>query len=145
MIHKTEKFKLLDIDGKIVEFESMPYSFDLEENVLIARFGKEKIEEFANTHMLTFKIRLEHIKEDFPKLLQGDLSRIDFGKQTGEYYDELRRVYCFFLEYDSNVQLRQSEQLKEMLASNIETLKTILASTPENISGLMKGKSTTNS
>jgi hypothetical protein len=143
MTHATEKFKFVDVDGNVVEFESTPYSFDLEEKVLVNRFGKEKIEEFANTHALNFKIKLDHIKEDFPKLLQGDLSRIDFSKQSGEYYDELRRVYCFFLEYDSNAQLRLSEALKKTLASNIETLKTIMNSMPESILEAASGKNIT--
>ena len=145
MIHKTEKFKFIDIDGKEVIFESVPYSFDLEENVLIHRFGKEKIEEYANKHILNFKIRLDHIKEDFPKLLVGDCSRIDFGKQSGDYYDELRRVYYFFLEYDSNAQLRQSELLSETIASNLKTLKMTLAGMQEITSALQKDKTITNS
>jgi len=145
MAHKTEKFKFLDIDGKEVEFESAPYCFDLEENVLIKRFGKELIEEFAKTHILNFKIRYDHIKEDFSKLLIGDFNRVDLGKQSGDYYEELRRVYYFFLEYDSNAQLRQSELLSETIASNLKTLKTTLAGMQEITSALQKDKTITNS
>ena len=96
-------------------------------------------------HVLEFAIKLEHIKNDFPKLLKGDLSGINWKEQSGKYYDELRRVYSFFLDYDSNVQLRQSVQLKETLALSIKEMQTILTSMPENISEIVKGKNITSS
>ena len=65
-MHNNEKFKFLDKDGNEKEFESVPYSFDLEENVLVSRFGKDTLEEFARTHVLNFKITADNIKEDFP-------------------------------------------------------------------------------
>ena len=146
-MHNTTKFKFLDNDGKEVEFESVPYSFDLEEKVLEARFGKDTLEEFAKTHVLNFKIRFEHVEEDMPKLLVGNLSNINFKTQPdfGEknYYEEIRKVYYFFLEYDSNAQLRLSEQLKETLASSIKTLKVTLDGMPEIISTAVKDKNTT--
>jgi hypothetical protein len=144
-MHNSEKFKFLDKDGNEKEFESVPYSFDLEDNVLVNRFGKDTLEEFVRTHILNFKITADHIKEDFPRLLVGDLSIINFRKQEGQYYDEMRKVYYFFLEFDSNAQLRLSKQLAETIASNLETLKTTLDGISKTISIPVSGKNIINS
>jgi len=127
MEYVAEKFRFIDMEGKVKEFESVPYSFDMEENIIIKRFGKETIEEFAKTHLLNYKIHLADIKEDFPKLLQGDLSNIDLGKQSGQYFDEIKRVYHFYLEYDSNIQLRLSGKLTETIISNLNEMKSVLS------------------
>jgi hypothetical protein len=135
MSHYTETFAFINKAGKEVELESVPYSIEIEDDVLVKRFGREALDSFAKTHTLNYKITLEHIKEDFPKLLSpgSAVKNIDWRKQAGKYYDEMKRVYYFFLEYDSNAQLRQLESLKTTTLSSIEALKKILTSTPESI------------
>ena len=133
MDHYTEKFKFIDIHGAEREVESVPYSFKIEK-ILVERFGQESIDEFLKTHVFNHRLKINEVQEDMTRLLELGDFEIDFTLQEGKYFDELKRAYFFFIEYDSNASLRQSQQLKETLASSIATLKTTLSSMPEGFS-----------
>lgn len=98
---------------------------------LVNRFGEEALEKFNKTGVLDKDIKLSDIEEDFPKLLKGKGIRSIVWKE--QIYDTLLEVYVFFIKYKRNALLRNIESEKEMLASNLETLQTIISSLPENI------------
>lgn len=130
MNHKTEIFKFKDSKSKVVELKTVDYTFEVYE-ILVNRFGEEALEKFNKTGVLDKDIKLSDIEEDFPKLLKGKGIRSIVWKE--QIYDTLLEVYVFFIKYKRNALLRNIESEKEMLASNLETLQTIISSLPENI------------
>lgn len=144
MIHTTEKFLFADKEGKEVEISSVPYSFVIED-ILIKRFGKKALDEFAATHRLNYNITLKDAEEDLPQLLSVGSVNINWSTQQGKYFDEMCRVYYFFLQYKSNAQLRVLQSQSEILRLSLETMKTIFSSMPENILASMKAENTEDS
>lgn len=129
MDHKTETFRFKDVRGKDVEIQSKPYTFKLEE-VLTKRFGVDKMLQINDTGKLNHTVNLSDVVEDFPKLLILGKTKINWADQE---YDELQRVYYFFLEYKRNASLRHFTRESEILRSNIAELKNMLLSTSGSI------------
>lgn len=129
MNHKTEVFRFKDVRGKFVEIQSRPYTFRLEE-VLTKRFGMEKLLQINETGKLNYTVSLSDVKEDFPKLLDLGQAKINWADQE---YDELQRVYYFFLEYKRNANLRHFTRESEILRSNITELRNLLLSASGSI------------
>lgn len=130
MNHATQTFKFKDPKSKVVELKTVDYTFAVYE-ILVNRFGEEALEKFNKTGVLDKDIKLSDIEEDFPKLLKGKGIRSIVWKE--QIYDTLLEVYVFFIKYKRNALLRNIESEKEMLASNLGTLQTIINSLPENI------------
>jgi len=128
MKHKNKVFSFVNKNDEKVEFESMDYSFGIQE-LLIDRFGEETLKTYYSTGILNHTLRLSEAKEDLPKLLKGDVSVIDLEKE----YDEVVEVYDFFLKYEKNAWLRRAESEKEMIASAIREIQKLVTSIPEDI------------
>lgn len=143
MNHDIERFCFADKSQKEVVVSSKPYSFEIEE-VLVKRFGRDVLDRYAKTHNLKFDITLKEVEEDFPQLLDGNLKRIDWKKQSGKHFDEMMRVYYFFLEYKLNAQLRALTSQEEILRSSLETMKQVLNLMPESFLDELKLMATVN-
>ncbi len=137
--HKIEIFRFVK-DGNEVEVKSKPYTFAIEE-VLVKRFTKEKLHTFNQTGKFDAEIELDAIQEDFPKLL-NEVDGINWQNQD---YDELLRVYLFFIAYKRNALLRRFELEKKTLFSDLETMSKIINSLPDNILQKLNGKNTKSS
>ncbi|HBO60554.1 TPA: hypothetical protein DD449_02640 [Candidatus Berkelbacteria bacterium] len=148
MEHKIKTFTFTTkIKGKdaACRVSTRKYTFEIEE-VLVKRFGKEKLDKIFADQSIDFNFSLKDVEEDFPKLLQfevdgatskvsskrganlGGFSSIDFKTQD---FDELLKVYAFFLLYKKNATLRELEFNNETLALAIEQARTVLASMPQ--------------
>lgn len=120
MDHRVKTFVFITGSGGEVKLTSRKYNFQLEE-VIKKRFTEELLTQYAEKGELNFNIELDHVREDFPKLLVGDkLEDIDWSEQD---YDEIISVYLFFIQYRKNAVLRLLEQEHQTLASALETLK----------------------
>ncbi|NWF87914.1 MAG: hypothetical protein HXY50_00465 [Ignavibacteriaceae bacterium] len=129
MNHDIQTFKFVK-DKKVLVINARPYTFEIED-VLIKRFGLNTIKKFAQTGNLVFDVTLGEVKEDLPKLLDmKGAADIDWKKQN---FDEIARVYYFFLEYKRNVNLRALKLEAETLRSQIQELATLMSSAQENI------------
>lgn len=129
MNHTTEKFSFTDSKGKSIEVSSLPYTLALEEGVLKKRFGA-KWKELLSSGSLELDINIESVAEDFPKLLDLKNAKINWAKQN---YDELARVYLFFLEYRLNVKQRALKSEADALRSQISGLQNLLLTLPSDI------------
>lgn len=138
MEHKTEKFSFVNQSGEKIEVSSLKYTFNTEE-VLINTFGKEAIDKYNQTGKLDAEFSLENVKEDFPKLLNLGDENINWKDQD---YDELLRVYLFFLRYKKTALLRQYASDSETVLSLLEQMKSHLNSVRKNISESKKQETT---
>jgi hypothetical protein len=129
MKHGAAEFLLVDKDGKEVKVKTRAYNFEIED-VIKNRIGEEKFNGYQATGKLDFNFTLKDVETDYPQLLEGDLSNIDWRKQN---FDALQEIYFFFVRYRKNASVRRLELEKEMLLSNLEMLETIILSLPENI------------
>lgn len=133
MDHKTKDFIFYSKDGKEVKLSSRRYSSEIE-RILENRFGIDGLQKLAQSNRLEKDIRFSEALEDLPKLLTGNnMEKVDFGYD----FDVIMEVYLFFIHYKRNAMLRQLEQFKETIASNIETVQKLLSSIQGNISPLM--------
>lgn len=140
MEHKIKDFIFYTKDGKSVTLTSRRYSEQIEQ-VLENRFGADNLVRLASTNKMEHPIRFSEAKEDLPKLLTGsDIDKVDFGYD----FDVIVEAYLFFIHYKQNATLRQLEQYKETLASNIETIQKLLSSIPGNISVMQNSGTTPN-
>lgn len=130
MEHKTTTFTFENTAGKEVEIHSRKYTFDTED-VLVKTFGKEAINKHKTTGKMEAEFTLKDVKEDFPKLLDLGNQKIDWSKQD---YDEILRVYLFFIRYKKNAQMRQYILDSETIASLLGQMKTHLSSIRGHIS-----------
>lgn len=138
MDHNTAKFSFVNTEGNLVEVTSKKYSFNTED-VLINTFGQEAIDNYNKTGKLDSEFTLENVKEDFPQLLQMEEARIDWKEQD---YDEMLRVYLFFLRYKKHALLRQYASDSETVLSLLEQMKSHLNSVRKNISESKKQETT---
>jgi len=145
MDHKIKTFTFVTKNKKQVTLTSRKYTFEIED-VLVKRFGKDKLDKIFADQSIDFNFSLKDVEEDFPKLLQfetglvtskvsskrgsnlGGFASINFKEQD---FDELLKVYAFFLLYKKNATLRELEFNNETLALAIEQARTVLASMPE--------------
>lgn len=132
MQHSIEQFDFIDRNGKNVVIKSRAYNFEIEDH-LRERFGDDIFNNKDFSGELA-SITLKNIEEDFPILLDGDLSSIEWKKQD---FDELLRVYHFFVMYKRNAAWRQLESSKETLLLSIEMMEKILNSLPKNLLAVM--------
>ena len=144
MEHKIKTFTFTTkIKGKdaACRVSTRKYTFEIEE-VLVKRFGKEKLDKIFADQSIDFNFSLKDVEEDFPKLLQFETSEVSSrrGKNLGGFssidfktqdFDELLKVYAFFLLYKKNATLRELEFNNETLALAIEQARTVLASMPQ--------------
>lgn len=138
MEHRTEKFSFVNQSGEKIEVSSRKYSFNTEE-VLIKTFGKEAIDKYNQTGKLDAEFTLDNVREDFPKLLNLGDENINWKEQD---YDELLRVYLFFLRYKKTALLRQYASESETVLSLLEQMKSHLNSVRKNISENKKQETT---
>lgn len=132
MQHAIEQFDFVDRNGKEVIIKAHQFNFEIEDH-LRERFGDHVFDDKDFSGELS-TITLKNIEEDFPILLDGDLTNIDWKKQS---FDELLRVYHFFVTYKRNAAWRQLESSKETLLSSIEMMEKILNSIPKNLLAVM--------
>lgn len=129
MDHRQKQFTFFDTDGKEIILTSRRFSHNVEQ-LLEKRFGRDVLTQFAKTHSLDFDVTFDQAKEDLPKLLQGEgIEKVDWGYDV----DPIMEVYLFFIQYKSNAQLRLLESERNSLVSNLEILKKITSSIPEDI------------
>jgi len=128
MDHKQKTFTFVTKNKKQVTLTSRKYTFEIEE-VLVKRFGKEKLDKIFADQNIDFNFSLKDVEEDFPKLLIIPAkTSIDYKTQD---FDELLKVYAFFLLYKKNATLRELEFNNETLALAIQQAQTVLASMPQ--------------
>lgn len=132
MQHEQRVFQFADNEGNPVELKSKKYNFKIEE-VLINRFGKAVLDDYSKSHNLNFNLTLDHVKEDFPKLLDDIPNDFDFSEPD---YDSILEVYFFFINYKENALLRQVQFKKEMLALLNQALEENLDSVQKNLSSM---------
>lgn len=132
MNHGNEVFRFIKDKKtkKVIEVESLTFCFELQE-VLKKRFGEEKLKEFYLTGNLIVDVDLKEVEEDFPQLLNLEGNKINWKIQD---YNEIARVYYFFLEYKQNVKLRALKSETETLSSKLMELQSLIASTQINFS-----------
>lgn len=129
-MHKRKKVKIILSNKEHTEVYTKPYVMQIDD-VLDARFGVTVIDEFHSTGKLKFNIRTEHLQVDMPQLLElPQNEKINWKEQE---YDSMAEVYFFFLSYKQNAWLHQLELKKEMIASDLRMLETIISSMPKNI------------
>lgn len=141
MDHKTISVKLLTKDGESKELTSNYYNFEIED-ILVDRFGADKLKKLHETGKLDFNLTLEDVEEDIPHLLHDyNQHNIDLRKSD---FDEILRIYSFFVLYKRNALLRQMQSERETLASNLEQLEVILNSMPQDVLTKLNSKIMTN-
>lgn len=133
MQHAQKQFQFTDKKAKLQKFESRKFTFEVDE-YLKKRFGNDYSEKLDSNKSHEISISLKDAEKDLPFLLVGfKTSQIDLMKQD---YDEILKVYAFFLMYKKNAVLRELEYNNETFAYTIEQAKQILSSMPELISQL---------
>lgn len=137
MDHQQRTFQFADKEGKLHEFKTKKYNFNLEQ-ILINRFGKEAWFEFRKSHSLNYDITIQNVKEDFPKLFENLPDDFDWGEPD---YDTILEVYFFLSTYKDNALLRQVQLEKEMLALLNQALEDNLSFAQKT---LLKSQSSTN-
>jgi len=140
MNHKQKEFSFINKNGKEVKFLTRTFTFEIDE-YLRERFGPDYSSKITSEKNYQIEISLEDAKKDFPILLNGfNEKEIDLAKQN---YDDILKVYAFFLMYKNNAILRELEFNNETLALVIEQTKTILSLMPEISSQIKKQLTTT--
>lgn len=129
MEHKIEIFNFKDVTGNDVKVSSKPYNFKLEK-ILTNRFGLDILKSFSNDGTFDSEVNLSAVTEDFPKLLKLDDLQINWEDQD---FDEIERVYLFFVQYKRNAKLRALKSQEEILRLNMEGLTEMLNSIPKTI------------
>lgn len=142
MDHKTISVKLLTKDGESKELTSNYYNFEIED-ILVDRFGADKLKKIHETGKLDFNLTLEDVEEDIPHLLHDyNKHNIDLRKSD---FDEILRIYSFFVLYKRNALLRQMQSERETLASNMEMMTKVLNSLPKEVLEKLNSKIMTSS
>jgi len=124
--HKREKYIFRNKQNKPVSFITRPFTFEVDE-YLEKRFPNYS----SGATELTLK--LTDVKKDMEYLLDGKTSNVAWEKQD---YEDIMKVYAFFLTYKKNALLRQLEYNDSTLAmaTNL-ALKMMTTSIPQTGSG----------
>lgn len=139
MKHSTKEFRFIDKEGIEQTFISNPFTFEIDEH-LKERFGKDYSEKIFSEKNYQTEVSLKDAEIDLPILINGfDIDKINLAKQK---YDDVLKVYAFFLTYKKNAILRELEFNNETLALAIEQTKTILNLMPEISSQIRKSANT---
>lgn len=124
MDHKTIKVQLKNKAGKTIEFETKPFTFAAEA-VIKSRFGDDVFTRIKSGERFEAEVSLADAEHDLPKLLNGDLSDVDYVQSD---YDTVLSVYNFFLVYKRNAWLRQLGSQSETIVSTLEKAEALLKS-----------------
>jgi len=124
--HKREKYIFRNKQNKPISFITIPFTFEVDE-YLEKRFPNYS----SGATELTLK--LTDVKKDMEYLLDGKTSNVAWEKQD---YEDIMKVYAFFLTYKKNALLRQLEYNDSTLAmaTNL-AMKMMTTSIPQTGSG----------
>lgn len=99
MEHKREKYIFRNKQNKPISLITRPFTFEVDE-YLESRFPNYT----SGAGELTLK--LSDVKKDMEFLLEGKTDNIAWEKQE---YEDIMKVYAFFLTFKKNALLRQLE------------------------------------
>lgn len=143
MDHKTQKFTFHDKEGKPVNLFTVPFTFKIEQ-VLIDRFGKEALDEFAKTRVLNKNLNADEVVEDFIKFFDLKNLPVNDIDWTDQDFDTIIGVYHFLLTYKENALLRRLQFEKETLSSKLETMRNLMRQMPDDILKILNSQNLEN-